>query len=44
MNNDISKEVIKDTSQIESVILIDTFTIDEIYNILYSKLLKRIIV
>lgn len=33
MNNDISREVIKDASQIESVILIDTLTIDEIYNI-----------
>ena len=43
MNNDISREVIKDASQIESVILIDTLTIDEIYNILYSKPLKRII-
>ena len=43
INNDMSREVMKDASKIGSVMLIDSLTIDEIYNILYSKLLKRII-
>ena len=43
VNNDLSREVMKDASKIGSVMLIDSLSIDEIYNILYSKLLKRIV-
>ena len=42
INNHMSREVMKDASKIGSVMLIDALSIDEIYNILYSKLLKRI--
>ena len=43
VNNDLSREVMKDASKIGSVMLIDSLSIDEIYNILYSRLLKRIV-
>ena len=43
VNIDMSREVMKDASKIGSVMLIDSLSIDEIYNILYSKLLKRIV-